>query len=164
MQLEEPAPAKINLALHVRGKLPDGRHRLETVFAFCTDGDRVAASPAEEISLQVKGPFAGELGDPDDNLALRAARALREDAGVSGGASLVLTKNLPIASGIGGGSADAAAVLRLLTRIWSIDPSHASAVAPALREGQIWSAACLLGLWLCPNSSPNSGNANHRKP
>ena len=143
MQLEELAPAKINLALHVRGKLPDGRHRLETVFAFCTDGDRVAASPAEEVSLQVKGPFSGELGDPDDNLALRAARALREDAGVSGGASLVLTKNLPVASGIGGGSADAAAVLRLLTRMWSIDPSHASAVAPALGADV---PACLLSM------------------
>ena len=55
MELQEPAPAKINLALHVRGKLSDGRHRLETIFAFCTDGDRVTARPADELSLQVEG-------------------------------------------------------------------------------------------------------------
>ena len=139
MQLEEPAPAKINLALHVRGKLPDGRHRLETVFAFCTDGDRVAASPAEEISLQVKGPFAGELGDPDDNLALRAARALREDAGVSRGASLVLTKNLPVASGIGGGWSRTAPTARCQTsggrsmRLWVM--SHSSSMPQSSSTG-----------------------------
>lgn len=143
MQLEEPAPAKINLALHVRGKLPDGRHRLETVFAFCTDGDRVAASPAEDISLRVKGPFSGDLGQVEDNLALKAAHALRQEAGVDQGASLVLTKNLPVASGVGGGSADAAAVLRLLTRMWGLDPSHASAVAPALGADI---PACLLSM------------------
>ncbi len=62
MQLKEPAPAKLNLALHVRGKLPDGRHRLETIFAFCTDGDVLTAVPADELSLEVAGPFAADLG------------------------------------------------------------------------------------------------------
>ena len=77
MDFAEPAPAKLNLALHVRGKLPDGRHRIETIFAFCTDGDRVAASAADHLSLQSVGPFASEIGAPEDNLVLKAARALR---------------------------------------------------------------------------------------
>ena len=143
MELSEPAPAKINLALHVRGKLPDGRHQIETIFAFCTDGDEVAASPSDEVSLSVGGPFARELGDGEDNLALKAGRALRERAGVAAGAALTLTKKLPVASGIGGGSADAAATLRLLTRLWGIDPAHATAIAPSLGADV---PACLLSM------------------
>ena len=143
MELREPAPAKLNLALHVRGKLPDGRHKIETVFAFCTDGDEVTASPSDELSLSIAGPFARELGDKEDNLALKAARALREHAGVDAGAALTLTKKLPVASGIGGGSADAAATLRLLTRLWGIDPQHATAIAPALGADV---PACLLSM------------------
>ena len=143
MQVKEPAPAKVNLALHVRGKLPDGRHRLETVFAFCTDGDLVAADPADDLTLHVKGPFAADLGAVKDNLVLRAAHALQRQAGVSQGAALTLTKNLPLASGIGGGSADAAATLRLLTGLWGIDPSHATAVAPGLGADV---PACLFSL------------------
>jgi 4-diphosphocytidyl-2-C-methyl-D-erythritol kinase len=143
MELVEPAPAKLNLALHVRGKLPDGRHRIETIFAFCTDGDRLAAAPADSLSLKISGPFASDLGSADDNLALRAARALKERAGVQSGAALSLTKNLPVASGIGGGSADAAAALRLLTRLWAIDPKHAEAVAPTLGADV---PACLLSI------------------
>jgi 4-diphosphocytidyl-2-C-methyl-D-erythritol kinase len=135
----EPAPAKLNLALHVRGKLPDGRHLIETVFAFCTDGDLVEAEAADELSLSVTGPFGGDLSN--ENLVMAAAEALREAAGVNAGAALHLTKNLPVASGIGGGSADAAAALRLMTRLWSIDPSHASAVAPRLGSDV---PACLL--------------------
>lgn len=143
MQLEEPAPAKINLALHVRGKLPDGRHRIETVFAFCTDGDRLAARSAEELTLELEGPLVRDMGGTQDNLVMLAAQALREKAGVKQGASLTLTKNLPVASGLGGGSADAAAALRLLTRLWKIDPLHASAVAPALGADV---PACLLSM------------------
>ena len=144
MQLTEPAPAKVNLALHVRGKLPDGRHRIETVFAFCTDGDNLAAEPANDLTLKAVGPFAGELGDiDDDNLVMKAARALQEKAGVDQGASLVLTKKLPVAAGIGGGSADAAAALRLLTRMWGVDPSHAQSVAPTIGADV---PACLLSM------------------
>ena len=142
-QLTEPAPAKLNLALHVRGRLADGRHRLETIFAFCTDGDQVAVTAAKDLTLESRGSFAGELGDLDHNLVLKAARALRESAEVDRGAALVLTKNLPIAAGIGGGSADAAAALRLLTRLWSIDPSHATAIAPRLGADV---PACLLSM------------------
>ena len=139
----EIAPAKINLALHVRGKLSDGRHAIETVFAFCTDGDHLSAEPADGVSLQVIGPFAGELGDVEDNLALRAAKALRQASGISEGAAITLDKRLPVASGIGGGSADAAAALRLLTSLWNVDPDYAAAVAPALGSDV---PACLLSL------------------
>jgi 4-diphosphocytidyl-2-C-methyl-D-erythritol kinase len=139
----EIAPAKLNLALHVRGKLPDGRHAIETVFAFCTDGDGLSGEIADQLSLTVTGTFAGELGSAQDNLVMKAARALAEAAGVTKGAALTLDKKLPIASGIGGGSADAAAALRLLTSLWKIDPSHAEAVAPSLGSDV---PACLLSL------------------
>lgn len=139
----EIAPAKLNLALHVRGKLPDGRHAIDTVFAFCTDGDRLSAEPADDVTLAVSGPFARDLGGPAENLVMKAARGLAEAAGVSRGASLTLDKQLPVASGIGGGSADAAAALRLLTSLWQIDPSHAQAVAPELGSDV---PACLLSL------------------
>src|SRR5579885_243725 len=108
------APAKINLALHVRGDLPDGRRAIETIFAFCTDGDRLEARGADEISLGVTGPFAAGLR-PEDNLVMKAAHALAAHAGVTQGAALTLEKRLPVAAGVGGGSADAAAALRLLT-------------------------------------------------
>ena len=137
----EPAPAKLNLALHVRGKLADGRHRIETVFAFCTDGDLVEAEVSDALSLTVGGPFAGDLAS--DNLVMTAAQALRERAGVASGAALHLKKNLPVASGIGGGSADAAGALRLLTRLWKLDPAHAAAVAPGLGSDV---PACLLSM------------------
>jgi len=139
----EIAPAKLNLALHVRGKLPDGRHAIETVFAFCTDGDWLSAEPASDISLVVEGPFAADLGEPEGNLVTRAALALAQNATVGRGAALTLNKRLPIASGIGGGSADAAAALRLLTSLWQIVPGHAEAVAPSLGSDV---PACLLSL------------------
>jgi 4-diphosphocytidyl-2-C-methyl-D-erythritol kinase len=142
MRLSEPAPAKLNLALHVRGKLPDGRHALETVFAFCTDGDRLEAEPADDLSLEIIGPFFQGLSN-NDNLVMAAARALREASQVDAGARLILTKKLPLASGIGGGSADAAAALRLLTSIWKIDPAYANQVAPDLGSDV---PACLLSL------------------
>ena len=141
MNISEPAPAKLNLALHVRGKLPDGRHAIETLFAFCTDGDHVEAEVADDVTLEVTGPFAAGLAH--DNLVLTAARALRNAAGKGQGAKLRLVKNLPVASGIGGGSADAAAALRLLTRLWDIDPAHASVIAPSLGSDV---PACLLSM------------------
>ena len=107
--MRETAYAKLNLALHVRAREPDGYHRIETIFAFCEDGDVLTAGPGEGLSLNVAGPFADALAGEDDNLVLRAAQALGAD-----NVALMLEKNLPVASGIGGGSADAAAVLRLL--------------------------------------------------
>ena len=139
----EIAPAKLNLALHVRGKLPDGRHAIETIFAFCTDGDRLEGELADDISLDLAGPFAGELDAGDENLVVKAARVLAKSAAVKEGARLTLDKRLPVASGIGGGSADAAAALRLLTALWRINPFHAEAVAPRLGSDV---PACLLSL------------------
>jgi 4-diphosphocytidyl-2-C-methyl-D-erythritol kinase len=107
--MRETAFAKLNLALHVRAREPDGYHRIETLFAFCENGDVLSAAPGEGLSLTVTGPFAAALGEEADNLVLRAARALGIDD-----LALTLEKNLPVASGIGGGSADAAAALRLL--------------------------------------------------
>lgn len=139
----EIAPAKLNLALHVRGTLSDGRHAIETIFAFCTDGDRLSAEAADELTLQVTGPIAAELEEIEENLVLRAARAMQEAGEVSAGAAIALDKRLPIASGIGGGSADAAAALRLLTSLWRIDPALAQSVAPGLGSDV---PACLLSL------------------
>lgn len=139
----EIAPAKLNLALHVRGKLPDGRHAIETIFAFCTDGDQLSGELADELTLTVSGPFARDLAEPEHNFVIKAARALASAAGVDRGAALSLSKQLPVASGIGGGSADAAAALRLLTSLWDIDPAHALAVAPELGSDV---PACLLSL------------------
>ena len=116
----ETAHAKVNLAIHVRGKQPDGYHQIETVFAFCDAGDVVSAEQADTISLKITGPF-GESLNSDDNLVTNAATALKEASGKASGASLHLRKFVPVASGIGGGSADAAATLRLLNRLWLLD-------------------------------------------
>ncbi len=112
------APAKVNLYLHVTGKRADGYHLLDSLAVFPAVGDVLRALPAEALSLTVTGPFAGTLQAEPGNLVLRAARAL--DA--YGVAALELEKNLPIASGIGGGSADAAAALRLLAGLWGLKP------------------------------------------
>ena len=120
--MEETAYAKLNLALHVRGREADGYHRIETLFAFCEDGDVLRVEQGDGLSLRTEGPFADGLDAGDGNLVLRAARALREHCGGGRGAALTLDKRLPVASGIGGGSADAAAALRLLCRWWDVDP------------------------------------------
>ena len=143
MVIREPAPAKLNLALHVRSRRDDGYHALETIFAFCTDGDMVGAEASDTLALTIEGPFAEGLSAGADNLVIRAAEALRSAARIDKGAALTLKKMLPVASGIGGGSADAAAALRLLTRLWAIDPANASAVAPTLGADV---PACLLSM------------------
>ena len=133
--MEETAYAKLNLALHVRGREADGYHRIETLFAFCADGDLLSVEAGEGLSLRVTGPFAEGLSDGADNLVLRAARALAETIGSGKGAALTLDKRLPVASGIGGGSADAAAALRLLCRWWERDPGQEALHAIAARLG-----------------------------
>jgi 4-diphosphocytidyl-2-C-methyl-D-erythritol kinase len=113
------APAKINLYLHVVGRRADGYHLLDSLIAFADIGDEIIAAPADTLSLTVSGPEAGALaGIGDDNLVLRAARAFAAHHGITAGAALHLTKNLPVASGIGGGSSDAAATLRALAALW----------------------------------------------
>lgn len=106
----ETAYAKINLALHVRRRRRDGYHELETLFAFVDAGDRLAARPARQDELRVVGEFSGQLIDPFDNIVARALSSLPRP----GGLAITLEKNLPVAAGLGGGSADAGAVFRLV--------------------------------------------------
>lgn len=107
----EHAPAKVNLALHVTGQRADGYHLLDSLVVFTELGDVLRGSAADELSLTVTGPEAVGLSEEGDNLVLRAARLMRVD-----GLALELEKHLPVASGIGGGSSDAAAALRLIAR------------------------------------------------
>ena len=116
MTITELAPAKINLALHIRRKRPDGYHDLETLFAFAVHGDRVTVEPADMTSLTITGPFASQLSTESENIMLSAVSAFQSTFRTHGGYRLTLDKQLPIASGIGGGSADAAATLRALAR------------------------------------------------
>nr|WP_294521263.1 4-(cytidine 5'-diphospho)-2-C-methyl-D-erythritol kinase [uncultured Rhodopila sp.] len=118
--LSERACAKINLHLHVVGRRPDGYHLLDSLVVFAGAADVLTVERAGTLSLAVTGPFAAGLDNEADNLVLRAARALAIHADVPPAGRLVLEKNLPVASGIGGGSADAAAALRLLDRFWEI--------------------------------------------
>jgi 4-diphosphocytidyl-2-C-methyl-D-erythritol kinase len=119
------APAKVNLFLHVTGRRADGYHLLDSLAVFPMAGDVVRAAPADGLSLKITGPFGGSLQAEPDNLVLRAATALAAAAGITPHAELILEKDLPVASGIGGGSADAAATLRVLARLWRTDvPLH----------------------------------------
>jgi 4-diphosphocytidyl-2-C-methyl-D-erythritol kinase len=115
----EAAPAKVNLALHVTGRRPDGYHELESLVVFVDVADEVAVHPARADRLRVTGPFAAAAGNSDSNLVMRAVRAFRDrwPDRLPPGLEVALTKNLPVAAGIGGGSADAAAMLRLLAAI-----------------------------------------------
>ncbi len=122
--LFETAYAKINLALHIRGRRLDSYHELDTLFAFVNSGDELSAEDSPDISLSVIGPFAEGLSDGGDNLVLRAARHIQTSYGITKGAAITLNKRLPVASGIGGGSADAAAISRLLNRLWGINAPH----------------------------------------
>ena len=119
------APAKVNLYLHVGAPRADSLHPLDSLVAFAADvGDVVAAAPGDALSLDIAGPFAPALTIEADNLVLRAARALADGAGIKPRAAVRLEKNLPVASGIGGGSSDAAAALRVLNRLWEIRASE----------------------------------------
>jgi 4-diphosphocytidyl-2-C-methyl-D-erythritol kinase len=114
------APAKINLFLHVGARRADGFHDIESLAAFADIGDELSVQRAKEFSLALDGPFAGELAADGSNLVLRAARTLSSSTGLNVAARILLTKNLPVSSGLGGGSADAAAALRGLARLWGV--------------------------------------------
>jgi 4-diphosphocytidyl-2-C-methyl-D-erythritol kinase len=132
--LHDTAYAKINLALHVRHRRADGYHALETLFVFAEDGDELTATPSDAFSLTISGPFGQGLSTGPDNLVLKAVMALAKANGIESGLALTLDKNLPIAAGIGGGSADAAAALRLAAKIWRLGPDTVGpeAIAPAI--------------------------------
>lgn len=111
------APAKINLTLHVTGRRADGYHLLDSLVVFADIGDIVAAKAGPDISLAIDGSMAAGVPTDDTNLVLRAARLIARDGQ---GVAITLTKMLPVASGIGGGSSDAAATLRVLARLWDV--------------------------------------------
>ena len=123
-KVSRTAHAKLNLFLHIVGRRADGYHELESLFAFTKGGDTVSAELSQDISLNLDGPFAPALnasGSNNENLVLKAAFSLKQHAGYGAGANIKLTKNLPIASGVGGGSADAAATLLVLNQLWGLN-------------------------------------------
>jgi len=138
------APAKINLFLHVGARRADGYHELQSLVVFADAGDELLIEPASELSLKVEGPFAAALANEPDNLVLRAAHALARKVGIEPKARITLTKNLPVASGIGGGSADAAAALRGLREFWKVTLDDAALNDIALELGSDV-PVCLLG-------------------
>lgn len=172
--LSERAPAKVNLTLRVLGRREDGYHQLSSVVAFAGTGDRLSLIPGEGLSLTLDGPGAGVLGGEDDNLVLRAARALAERVPGLELGHFHLIKRLPVAAGLGGGSSDAAAALRLLARANGLAPDdprlHEAALAtgsdvPACLHGR----ACLMegrGEHITPLVLPRFGAvlANPRVP
>lgn len=130
-----PAHAKVNLWLNVVGRRDDGYHLLDSLVAFVDLADRVDARPADRLSLDLDGPLAGTLAGEADNLVLKAARLLADRAGVAPRAAIRLTKHVPVAAGLGGGSADAAAVLRELLDVWRV----------AMPEEELFDLAARLG-------------------
>ncbi|MEI9804012.1 MAG: 4-(cytidine 5'-diphospho)-2-C-methyl-D-erythritol kinase [Pseudolabrys sp.] len=133
--LVEKAPAKINLTLRIVGRRPDGYHELESLVAFADLADTLTLEPGAAASLEVTGPFAGPSGPAADNLVLKAEAALRKcvDGLISG--CFQLEKHIPVAAGIGGGSADAAAALRLLARLNNLAGDDPRLMAAALETG-----------------------------
>ncbi len=132
--LKAMAPAKVNLFLHVGPPKSNGRHDLDSlvVFSDMYAADYLSVAPAGTLSLTVSGPGASDAGPDGDNLVLKAAHALQGACGTQQGAAITLDKWLPVAAGIGGGSSDAAVVLRLLVQLWNVDPAFAALVAPGL--------------------------------
>jgi len=118
--IEELAPAKVNLDLYVTGRRADGYHELDSLTAFAAFGDRLALREHDRLELEITGPFAAALAGEPDNLVLRAARRLAACAGRAAAVRIVLDKRIPVAAGLGGGSADAAATLRGLNRLWRL--------------------------------------------
>lgn len=131
------APAKINLALHVTGRRPDGYHELQSLVVFARFGDRVEVMPADRDELAVAGKFAGPVPLDDNNLIVRARDALRVRFGreATPPVKISLEKNLPVASGVGGGSSDAAATLHALAELWRLDAGEAELARIGLALG-----------------------------
>jgi 4-diphosphocytidyl-2-C-methyl-D-erythritol kinase len=131
----EKAPAKVNLTLRVLGRRADGYHDIESLVAFAGVGDALTFKPGDDLALTVGGPTGAAAGDVADNLVLKASRALAERvAGVRLG-RFTLSKRLPVAAGLGGGSADAAAALRLLARANALAPDDPRLMQAARATG-----------------------------
>jgi 4-diphosphocytidyl-2-C-methyl-D-erythritol kinase len=160
--LSEDARAKVNLTLRVDGRRVDGFHDLESVVAFCDCADRLTLTPATELKLTTMGPRAGDCGEASDNLVLKAARLLGERVSDLAAGEFMLDKELPVAAGIGGGSADAAAALRLLARANKLELDDPRLIEAARLTGAdvpvcLSSRACVMtgvGETLLPLSLP----------
>jgi 4-diphosphocytidyl-2-C-methyl-D-erythritol kinase len=133
--LADEGRAKVNLTLRVVGRRADGYHELESVVAFADCADRLTLEPGAKLSLTTTGPLAEACGETADNLVLKAARLLSESVPDLKVGAFTLDKVLPVAAGIGGGSADAAAALRLLARLNGIAPDDARLLDVALETG-----------------------------
>lgn len=133
--IAEHAPAKVNLALHITGQRADGYHLLDSLVVFTQAGDRITVEPADDDAFTISGPFGAGLDTGGDNLVIRARDGLRALTAVTSPVAIHLEKNLPVASGIGGGSSDAAATLKALCRLWDISPAPAAKDALALKLG-----------------------------
>ncbi len=129
------APAKVNLTLHVVGKRDDGYHLLDSLVAFAGIGDSLEMEAASELSLEIVGPTAAQIPTEGENIVLKAARRLAAAAEITTGAAIRLTKRLPVAAGIGGGSADAAATLQGLIQLWNVTLPPEQLLALALSIG-----------------------------
>ena len=116
MKINSFAAAKVNLALHVRGLKSNGYHELDSLVTFANLGDIIEVRPSDELKLTIEGPFADNVPKGTDNIVIKAANFLSPD----GKAHINLIKNLPVKAGLGGGSADAAATLRSLSKLWNI--------------------------------------------
>ena len=131
----EKAPAKVNLTLHVLGRRADGYHEIESLVAFAGVGDALSFTPGRALALTVGGPTAAAAGDTADNLVLKAARALAEQVEGLQLGRFALSKRLPVAAGLGGGSADAAAALRMLARSSRLAPDDPRLLQAARATG-----------------------------
>jgi len=129
------AHAKVNLWLNVVGRRPDGYHLLDSLVAFVDLADTLDVRPSDRLSLELAGPQAAGLAADPDNLVLKAARLLADRAGVAPRVTIRLGKHIPVAAGLGGGSADAAAALRALSELWRV----------ALPEEELFDLAASLG-------------------
>ena len=147
--LSRLAPAKLNLSLRIIGERADGSHLngyhlLDSLVAFLEWGDTLSVQAADELTLTLAGPYANAAGDVSHNSILKAARALQSWAGISQGAHITLDKHIPVGAGLGGGSTDAAAALRVLCELWKLSPDEKILQAIALGIGADV-PACLLG-------------------
>jgi 4-diphosphocytidyl-2-C-methyl-D-erythritol kinase len=138
------APAKINLYLHIIGKRSNGLHILDSLVVFAGYGDIVSVTSSAELTLTIEGPFAKNLSTCNDNLVIKAAKTLAKFAGIEPKAHIILTKNIPVSAGVGGGSADATATLRALTELWKISLSKAELMHLAQKLGSDVSV-CIAG-------------------
>ena len=160
--LKRTAPAKVNLSLRILGRRADGYHLLESLTTFAELGDEISVAPADRLTLTVDGEFAAAAGGGKGNLVLKAAQLLQERTGCAQGATICLTKHVPVGAGLGGGSADAAMALHLLNELWTLNvsrdtligwaPELGADVAMCLAARPVF--ACGIGEILTPLPSP----------